>query len=65
MTLNEWQLIGIILILVGAVYAWLRFEQRRQAKNLHDLRNAVGRVEIWVTVIREKLGIGPRGGDDT
>jgi len=45
---DAWQVIGIatlvVLALVGTIYGWLVWEQRRLAKNLHGLRTIVQRV---------------------
>jgi hypothetical protein len=45
MSPDAWQILGISVIVVmalcGAIYAGLRYELRRQAKNMHGLRTTV------------------------
>lgn len=55
-----WRIGGLVGLLVGVIYGWMRWDQRRMGKAIHDLRNVVNRHEQWITVIREKLGMGPR-----
>ncbi len=48
MSLDAWQILGmamgVIAMLVAAVYAWLVWDQRRLAKNIHKLRTIVQRI---------------------
>jgi hypothetical protein len=52
--------LGLICALIGVIYWLLRRDIDRIAKNLHALRGEVSPVVLWVAVIREKLGMGPR-----
>lgn len=60
MDANEWQLVSIIVLLVGAVYAGVLFEQRRNAKNTHRLRHVVQKIIITLAT----HGIVVRTDDD-
>lgn len=64
MSTDAWQVIGIatllILALVGTVYGWLVWEQRRLSKNLHSLRTVVQRVILTLAA----KGIMVRSDDD-
>lgn len=51
------EFIGALICLIGW-FVWR--EIRRIGRNLHDTNNFVDRHEKWITIIRERLGIGPR-----
>lgn len=56
-------LLGVVFTLIGVIYWSLRKEVERLAKNIHNLRADVSPLSLWVAVIRERLGIGPRDGE--
>lgn len=64
MSADAWQILGIatlvVLALVGAIYGWLVYEQRRLAKNLHGLRTIVQRIILTLA----SKGIMVRMGED-
>ncbi len=61
MSPDAWQVMGIaatvILALLGVLYGWLRWEQKRLAKNIHDLRTYVSTLSLWLERIKERLGL--------
>lgn len=52
--------LGVIFALVGVIYGLLRAEDKRLARNQHELRNHVGRLAMWLEVVRSKLGLGDK-----
>lgn len=55
-------LIAIVIGLVGIIYASLRSEAKRNAKNIHSLRNIVQ--SIIMTLAARGIKV-PRKGDDS
>jgi hypothetical protein len=64
MSPDAWQVIGIaalvIMALIGAIYGWLVWNQRRLGKNIHGLRTVVQRVILTLA----SKGIIVRSDDD-
>lgn len=47
---EPWQYLTIIAGLVAAIYSGMLFEQRRSAKNIHQLRHVVQKIIITLAI---------------